>query len=68
MKRYGLLLTTVGMLLLTGWVLHKTNRFSRDAAPARSSHAKIANPLETPTGRRYRQNQPHHWRYCLLQN
>jgi len=62
MKGYGLLLAAVVMLLLTGWVLHKTN------GSRRVSHVRTGNPMETSAGWRYRQNQPHHWRCCLLQN
>lgn len=62
MKRYGLLLTTAGMVLLTGWVLHAAGWFTQ----ARST--KTADPLASPAGWRYRQCQPHHWRYCVLHN
>jgi hypothetical protein len=71
MKRRGLLLATIGMVLLTGGVLHWTGWLSRssgEAGPARVGRAKSVDPLATPAGWRYRQSQPHHWRYIMLRN
>jgi hypothetical protein len=68
MKRYGLLLATVGMVLLTAGVLYRAGWLSRPspgAAPARGGRAKNADVLASPAGWRYRQNQ-RHWRYSLL--
>jgi hypothetical protein len=65
MKRWGLLVATLAMILVTGWVLHRTGWLSR---PTRTSHTRITDPLHTAAGWRYRQNQPHHWRYCVLHN
>ena len=71
MKRYGLLLATLAMLLLTGGAIHKSKWLSpsrRVSTPARPRHTRSSAPLETSAGWHYRQNQPNHWRYCLLQN
>ncbi len=62
MKRRGLLLAIIGMVLLTGWVLHQTGWWDRRPTAA----AKSVDPLTTPAGWRYRQNRPHHWRYIML--
>jgi hypothetical protein len=69
MKRRGLILAVIGMLLLAGWALHRVGWLSRsgeEVTPARADRAKSASPLATPAGWRYRQNQPHHWRYIML--
>ncbi|HEY7425124.1 MAG TPA: hypothetical protein VH682_12915 [Gemmataceae bacterium] len=69
MKRRGLILTGIGMLLLTGWVLHGMGWLSQsdeEATSARAGRTKNAVPLATPAGWRYRQAQPHHWRYIML--
>jgi hypothetical protein len=60
MKRYGLLLTTLGTMTLTGWVLHAAGWFAppRAASAPRAGHARSADPLATPPGLRYRQGQP----------
>jgi hypothetical protein len=69
MKRYGLLLTTLGMALLTICVLRASSWF---AQPARETdrqghaHARPADPLASEAALRYRQCQPHHWRYLML--
>ncbi|HEY7156923.1 MAG TPA: hypothetical protein VH575_23345 [Gemmataceae bacterium] len=71
MKRRGLLLATIGMMLLTGGVLQWTGWLSRsggETGSARIGRAKSADPLATPAGWRYRQSRPHHWRYIMLRN
>jgi hypothetical protein len=68
MKRRGLILAVIGMLL-AGWVLHGVGWLSRSGEEATSAQAGCAKnlaPLATPSGWRYRQNQPHHWRYIML--
>jgi hypothetical protein len=69
MKRRGLLLATIGMVLLTSWVLCQTGWLSHsggEAGPAQTGRAQSAEPLSTPAGWRYRQSRPHHWRYIML--
>jgi hypothetical protein len=70
MKRWHYYLAAAGALLLIGWGLHKTGLFCRgDVKSALRSAAEIKSddPMDTPSGWRYRQNQPHHWRYIMLQ-
>jgi hypothetical protein len=70
MKRKGFLLAAAGVLLLAGWMLHRAGWFSRSAAEAasiRSGRGETADPLTTPAGWRYREHQPHHWRYVVLE-
>ncbi|MGH7169108.1 MAG: hypothetical protein ACRELF_20755 [Gemmataceae bacterium] len=70
MKRWKISLAAAGVLLLIGWGLYGTGWFSGgsdDAMPGRSRPIKTADPMETPSGWRYRQNRPHHWRYIMLQ-
>lgn len=71
MKRWKYHLAAAGALLLIGWGLHKAGWFSRDSDESRAdrpSEVKYADPMDTSSGWRYRQNQPHHWRYIMLQN
>jgi hypothetical protein len=71
MKRWQFLLASAGVLVLIGWGLHKTGWFARvrdDVMPGQSNQIKIADPIDTSSGWRYRQNQPHHWRYIVLHN
>ncbi|GEM_PF-3487978 len=71
MRHWKILLVATGALLLIGWGLHKAGWFFKDSAESllgRPSQLKTADPLDTPSGWRYRQNQPHHWRYIMLQN
>ena len=71
MKRWQLILTTAGVLLLmSAWGLHKAGWFSTSddgVMPSRSRHLNSADAMDTPSGWIYRQNQPHHWRYIMLQ-
>jgi hypothetical protein len=74
MKRHGLLVATLLTLLLTGFVLPTSGWLN--ARASRSSphsgdclnHAKAADPYATDACWRWRQNQPNHWRACLLQH
>ena len=66
MKRWQLILTTAGVLLLmSAWGLHKVGWFS--TSDDRSHRLNSADAMDTPSGWIYRQNQPHHWRYIMLQ-
>lgn len=70
MKRRQLLLAAAGVLLLIGWGLHKAGWLGGESETAVSGqplHINGADPMDTPSGWRYRQNQPHHWRYIMLQ-
>jgi len=70
MKRWKIALAAAGALLLIGGALYETGWFSPDsddATSGRPTHIKTADPMDTPSGWRYRQNQPHHWRYIMLQ-
>ena len=69
MKRWGLILVMIGLLAGTGWVLHGTGLLAgseEETTPGKASQLKKADPLSTPAGWRYRQSQPHHWRYIML--
>lgn len=71
MKRWQLLLAATGVLLLIGWGLHKTGCWTwkqDESSPLQPIHVKNADAMDTSSGWRYRQNQPHHWRYIMLQN
>lgn len=71
MKRWQLLLTATGVLLLMSvWGLHHIGWLFASSAgelSGQSSHISNADAFDTPSGWRYRQNQPHHWRYIMLQ-
>jgi hypothetical protein len=70
MRRRGLILTTLGAVLLTGFV------YLRSAWPSGSEHqdtirvvpADSSGDLNSEAGWRYRQCQPRHWRYCMIQH
>jgi hypothetical protein len=64
LKRFGLILIAIALLVLTGWFLSPAGWRSRSP----SQHAGSTDPLSTTSGWRYRQNQPHHWRYIMLQH
>lgn len=71
MRRWKMALAAAGALLLIGWGLHKMGWIFRDdeaSMHGRPSQVKTADPMNLPSGWRYRQNQPHHWRYIMLQN
>jgi hypothetical protein len=71
MRRWQVLLTAAGALGVIGWGVYKTGWFSKDSAKAlfgRPGQVQTTAPMDTPSGWRYRQNQPHHWRYIMLQN
>lgn len=69
MKRYTLILTTLGTALVTALALHGAGWFARPAtAPANDRGAvHKVDPLSTAAGMQYRQCQPRHWRYLMLQ-
>ena len=64
MKRWKISLAAAGTLLLIGWGVYETGWFSgdSDATPEMPSQIKTADPMDSPSGWRYRQNRPHHWR------
>lgn len=71
MRRWQFLLAAAGALLLIGWGLHKAGWLAnnREASiPGRPNQLNSADPMDSSSGWRYRQNQPHHWRYIVLQN
>jgi hypothetical protein len=71
MRRWQFLLASAGVLLLIGWGLHKVGWLvgGRDGTlPGPINNIKTVDPMDTSSGWRYRQNQPHHWRYIVLQN
>jgi hypothetical protein len=70
MKRSLILLALAGVLLLIVWQLHKLGKSGpsrQEATPVSIGHVKSADPLDTPSGWRFRQNMPRHWRYIMLQ-
>lgn len=68
MKRGALILALMGLLAGTGWALHETGALtsSEDDSPGKPKAARSSDALSTPAGWRYRQSQPHHWRYIML--
>ncbi len=71
MKRWKYHLAAAGVLLLLGWGLHRAGWFFGDGDVSRAdrpSQIQNADPMDTSSGWRYRQHQPHHWRYIMLQN
>jgi hypothetical protein len=68
-KRKGLLLAAIGVLSLASWIVHRTGRSHSDTepAPARPRHTLSIDPLSTSAGWTYKQNQPRHWRYIMLE-
>jgi hypothetical protein len=71
MKRWQFFLASAAVLVLIGWGLLRTGWFDGvfdGTMPGRSNQIKTAHPMDTSSGWRYRQNQPHHWRYIVLQN
>jgi hypothetical protein len=74
MKRYGLILTTLATLLVTGMTLHAAGWFSSRPAHGRPLHnigrqAAIKGDEHcTAIPTYYRQAGPRHWRDCMGQN
>jgi hypothetical protein len=69
MKRKGVLLAA-GVLSLAGWVVYRTGWLSHsdeERAPMRPRQTRTIDPLSTSAGWSYRQHQPRHWRYVLLE-
>ena len=73
MKRYGLALTTLATLLVTGMTLHAAGWFGPHSAHTRPSH----NPGRQLTARNderaaipayFREGGPRHWRDCIGQH
>lgn len=70
MKRWTISVAAAGALLLIGWGLYRIHCLSADreqATQGRPNPVETSDPMDTPSGWRYRQNQPHHWRYIMLQ-
>jgi hypothetical protein len=72
MKRYGLALTTLATLLVTGMTLQAAGWFGPHSPHARLSHSSGRQALKcdehTSIPAYYRQAGPRHWRDCLGQN
>lgn len=71
MRRWKYLLAAAGALLLIGWGLHKIGWLFKNndqSMLGRPIQVKASDVMETPSGWRYRQSQPHHWRYIMLQH
>jgi hypothetical protein len=63
LKRFGLILIAIALLVLAGWCVSRSGGQPRSSGPHGGT-----DPLSTAAGWRYRQNQPHHWRYIMLQH
>lgn len=71
MKRRQLVAAAAGVALLLGWALYKSGWFStasETSMPQLPSRVRTGAAMDTSSGWRYRQNQPHHWRYIMLRN
>lgn len=71
MRRWKYLFAAAGALLLLGWGLHRLGWIfsnNNELMPGRPIQVQTADPMDTQSGWRYRQNQPHHWRYIMLQH
>jgi hypothetical protein len=74
MKRPGLLVATVGSLLLTGLTLHQAGWLTPHAAappprrPAPVASVKASDPFASDAAWRWRTCQSSHWHDCLLQH
>lgn len=69
MKRCGLILAAIGILGGLGWLLHDKSSpkaVDRETIPEKTGQVPNGDPLATSAGWRYRQSQPHHWRYLML--
>lgn len=64
MKRLTFVLAATAVVVLAGWFLHTTGWLARSG----SARAGTTDPMSTPSGWRYRQSQPHHWRYIMLKH
>ncbi|MHB1425470.1 MAG: hypothetical protein ACYC3I_20065 [Gemmataceae bacterium] len=70
MRRWKYLAAAAAAILLMGWGLYRTGWFygSREKLlPLPASQVQNIDPMDSPSGWRYRQNQPQHWRYIMLQ-
>jgi hypothetical protein len=67
MKRGIILSASVGVLLLLGLGLYRSGWLFGSNAETTPAHVTNADPMDTPSGWRYRQNLPSHWRYIMLQ-
>jgi hypothetical protein len=70
MRRRGLILIVLGAALLTGFTFWRIAWPSRAGSNAslRVVPAASSGVLNSDAGWRYRQVQPHHWRYVMLQH
>jgi hypothetical protein len=73
MKRYGLVLTTLATLLVTGMTLQAAGWFGPRSAHTRPSRipgrqAVVGNEEWEAIPAYFRQGGPRHWRDCLGQN
>ena len=63
MKRYGMAIVTLGLLLVLGLLRPNPDLGPDDAALPRVQAASTGN---IPLPINFRQNQPRHWRYMML--
>ena len=73
MKHYGLALSTLATLLVTGMTLHAAGWFGPHSAHARSSHNSsrqiaVRNDERAAIPAYFREGGPRHWRDCLGQH
>jgi hypothetical protein len=64
MKRFGLLVATLLSLLLTLWVLHRSDWFSR---PVRTTSVEATDETTRSAAWEYHHRPCRHWRNCMLQ-
>jgi hypothetical protein len=70
MRRWKFYAAAAAALLLMGWGVYKTGWFRgkcEKLMPGPAGQVQTVDPMDTQSGWRYRQNQPHHWRYIMLQ-
>jgi hypothetical protein len=74
MKQGNLVLSTLGTVLLTGFVFshagwlstRQTNHAAHRSQPSTVNHSE--DPLSSEAGRRWQNCQPNHWRMYMLQH
>jgi hypothetical protein len=73
MMRRGGIVCLLGLVLLTGFAVVSTGwlywrSFTLEGEKRAVPRDNTSDPFMDPSGRRWLQGRPHHWRACLLRN